>query len=268
MQSKLFNTYLKILILNVVSICNSFGQYVFPKSLVKEDSLNLAKTFQLVENAIVADSLEQLFQDSSFCSHFKYSQLYGCIDQSIEKDLIGGLPHSTIEKMKMQIKRSPLFCNGNGVVRADSSTLNYRLSLLINERLIHDSLISNINLLYSLTMDSSQKYSYFKESQVYHTKFIDSLFYSNLYIFLPDGRVYRNVLSKYSLPEFKNITESRYIINGNKLIIEKITVNGTFVVRSFTTYKLRNKRLVYLEYSTNSPRNKPGKYTVLSLYKI
>jgi hypothetical protein len=70
------------------------------------------------------------------------------------------------------------------------------------------------------------------------------------------------------MPEFNNISEFRYNINNKKLTIEIITLNGREVVRYLTTYRIKKRKLVFLNYSTTSSRKKPGKYTILSLYKI
>ncbi len=265
------NYYIKrfilLILLKVFFVCSAHGQFKFPLTLKKDDSLILAKTFQIVENAVNADSLVFLFKDSSFCSRFKYKHLYGCIYREIDNDLIWGLPHSTIVKMKTQILRSPNLTFFNEIKRKDSVTFRNRMISIIEDRLIHDSLISNFDLLYSIDKGNAQ--SYFNEAKIYYTKAIDTLFYSDIFIFLPDGKVYKNVLSKYSMPEFNNITELRYnIFNNKKLAIEKIIVNGTDVIRYVTTYKIKKRKLVFLNYTTTSSRKKPGKYTVLTLYKI
>jgi hypothetical protein len=247
-------------------MCSAYGQFKFPQTLAIEDSLTLAKSFKIVENAVNTDSLVFLFKDSSFCSHFKYKYLYGCIYHEIVNDLIWGLPHPTVVKMKTQILRSPNLIYCNEIKQNDSVTFGNRLSSIIEDRLIHDSLILNFNLLYSIDKGNSQKY--FNETRIYYTKAIDSLFYSDIFIFSPDGKVYKNVLSKYSMPEFNNISEFRYNINNKKLTIEIITLNGREVVRYLTTYRIKKRKLVFLNYSTTSSRKKPGKYTILSLYKI
>lgn len=245
------------------------GQFIFPRTIKSEDSLSLARAFQKVENAVKSDSFIYLLNDSSFCSDFRYKYVYSCSYHTIEKDLIWGLPHATVEIMKVQIRHTPRLIYRNEHKLTNFNSFRDWLIYQIDKRLIYDSLNLNFELLYSIDKGNLQKENYFHETQIYHAKNIDSRLISMIFIFSPDGKVYRNVISKYSTPTFNNIAEFRYIINNKQLKIEVIRVNGAEIIRYFTTYKVKKNKLVFLNFSTNlSSIVNPGYYEKLPLIKI
>jgi hypothetical protein len=245
---------------------------VFDSSMnlaITRDRLMFANSIKRVENAIAEDSIYKLLKDQKFCDEFYYEVSSACMRINICKDLVDSISPNSSKKLETALLKRVDFipclkCKNEGDEDKRSELLKH-----LKNRFFHDSLILNYNQLFK-----------FKDSTLHdNISFNVEGFYSiggrqkkdtgiNLYQFMPDGFLSSYFYNSSNGRYFQSESNSRYIIRGNKLIIEKVNVTGALVYRYYYFYKIKRNKLIFESVIGNDNKlKKVPKPVSLNLYK-
>lgn len=233
---------------------------VFDSSMnfaLTKDRLMFANSIKRIENAIAEDSIYKLLKDQKFCDEFYYEVSSACMGINICKDLVDSLSLNSSKKLEIALLKREDFipclkCNNEGDEDKRSELLKH-----LKNRFFHDSLILNYNQLFK-----------FKDSTLLsNMSFNVEGFYSigdrqkkdtgiNLYQFLPDGFLLSYFYNSSNGRYFQSESNSRYIIRGNQLIIEKVNVTGALIYRYYYIYRIKRNKLIFESVKDNDNKLK------------
>jgi hypothetical protein len=227
-----------------------------------KDQLMLSDLVDKTCRALDNNKLPYFFTEPCSVNEIKYSSLYSEGNPNIFKDLIYVLPDPCWRKLRAFENDSNLSrtCPVKRNEDQDSQRVKYSIKHLIDKRIKIQNNQDSINYLFRFRDSIVGTNTKLHLNKLYRFVWYGSesntprgenfIILNDTGSFITYGHFYTNTLI------VSNLTDQRYIVRGNVLIVERVSLVYSKIYRDYTCFSIKRKSLVMIEHNNKKQKSK------------